>query len=98
MLSCLGLGHLHLICLAVAPLVSVCASSGSPYLLHPSLSLCFPTVIDNSLQSLTAAHQHLLRGNRERSMSAGERLACDALWERVQNDSLLTFDKRIVIF
>lgn len=50
-------------------------SSASPYLLHPSLSLCFPTVIDSSLQSLTAAHQHLLRGDRETCMSTGERVA-----------------------
>lgn len=41
--------------------MNVRVSSGSPYLLHPALSLCFPTVIDSSLQSLTAAHQHLLR-------------------------------------
>lgn len=41
--------------------LNVRVSSGSPHLLHPSLSLCFPTVIDSSLQSLTAAHQHLLR-------------------------------------
>lgn len=53
-------------------------SSASPYLLHPSLSLCFPTVIDSSLQSLTAAHQHLLRGDRETCMSTGECVACRA--------------------
>lgn len=41
--------------------MNVRVSSGSPYLPRPSLSLSFPTVIDSSLQSLTAAHQHLLR-------------------------------------
>lgn len=56
--------------------VNVQVSSGSfpptphPHLLHPSLSLCFPTVIDSSLQSLTVAHQHLLRSEET------ERVAC----------------------
>lgn len=68
--------HLHLFRSGCgAPLVCLRVSSASPYLLHPSLSLCFPTVIDSSLQSLTAAHQHLLRGDRETCMSTGERVA-----------------------
>lgn len=31
-------------------------------------------------------------------MSAGERLACDAQEQRLQNDSLVMFDNQIVIF
>ena len=68
-LACLHLVHLKFFFffLAVHLLLFVCVSSSSPYLPHPSLSLCFPTVIDSSLQSLTAAHQHLLRsGETER--------------------------------
>lgn len=61
--ACLHLVHLKffLFFFSGSPSVCVCVSSGSLCLPHPSLSLCFPTVIDSSLQSLTAAHQHLLR-------------------------------------
>lgn len=59
------------------PPLSACASSCSSCLLHPCLSLCFPTVIDSSLQSLTVAHQHLLRsGETERVV--GKCLLCVA--------------------
>lgn len=62
-------------------------SSGSPYLPHPSLSLCFPTVIDSSLQSLTAAHQHLLRsGETERR--------CMRVWECVLHDASLLINRK----
>lgn len=76
--ACLHLVHLKFffLCLAVHFLLFVCVSSGSPYLPHPSLPLGFPTVIDSSLQSLTAAHQHLLRsGEKERR--------CISVWECV---------------
>lgn len=60
--ACLHLVHLKFfLFFFLAVLQFVCVSSGSLCLPHPSLSLCFPTVIDSSLQSLTAAHQHLLR-------------------------------------
>lgn len=69
--ACLHLVHLKFF------FFFVYVSSGSPYLLHPSLSLCFPTVIDSSLQSLTAAHQHLLRsGETERVACAWKSVCC----------------------
>lgn len=74
---------LHLVHLKFFFFFFVYVSSGSPYLLHPSLSLCFPTVIDSSLQSLTAAHQHLLRsGETERVACAWKSVCCvmQAYW------------------
>ena len=81
--ACLHLVHLKFFPFFFSPAVHlhlfVCVSSGSPYLPHPSLSLCFPTVIDSSLQSLTAAHQHLLRSGEteRRCMCVGECALCD---------------------
>lgn len=55
----------HSVC--VRPLVS-------PASLNP-LCPCFPTVIDSSLQSLTAAHQHLLKsGEMEKGACACRRI------------------------
>lgn len=76
--ACLHLVHLKFFPFFFSPAVHlhlfVCVSSGSPYLPHPSLSLCFPTVIDSSLQSLTAAHQHLLRSGETEKVHVRRRV------------------------